>query len=471
MMSQPRSAGSPPLIRKVLVANRGEIALRVIRACRELGLTTVAVHSTADTDALHVRFADQSVCIGPPPAQASYLYIPAIIAAAEVSGADAVHPGYGFLAENADFADICHRSGLTFIGPPAEAMRLLGDKVRAREAMARAGMTVLPGSSVVETETQLRQAASEVGFPLIIKAAAGGGGRGMKIVVDPAHLVYAWITARSEAKAAFNNPDVYLERYLPRPRHVEIQVLADQQGHAVHLGDRECSIQRRHQKLMEEAPSPGLSPEARERLGQLAVEAILKLGYSSVGTLEFLMDSEGCCYFMEMNTRIQVEHTVTEMVTGLDVLREQIRIAQGNPLGLQQDDIHLRGHAIEVRINAEDPRTFAPCPGVITALHLPGGPGVRVDTAVYAGYRVPQQYDSLIAKLVVHDQDRGLAIRRLERCLSELVVEGIRTNVELFRRIVTFEDFLHGRLDTHLLSRLDPQTDRSSDPGAASERS
>ena len=442
------------MISKVLVANRGEIALRVIRACQELGLSTVAVHSTADRDALHVRFADQSVCIGPPSPVDSYLNIPSLISAAEVSGADSVHPGYGFLAESAEFAEVCERSGLTFIGPPADKMRLLGDKVQARELMSRAGVPVLPGSRVLDTEKDLLAAAEVVGYPLILKAAAGGGGRGMKIVEDPARLRSCWVTARSEAKAAFSDPSVYMERYLPAPRHVEIQVMADNHGAVVALGDRECSIQRRHQKLLEEAPSPGLSQEMREKLSALAVKACKEVGYRSAGTLEFLMDLDGSCYFMEMNTRIQVEHTVTEMVTGVDLLQEQLKVAMGEHLSITQEDVRIQGHAIECRINAEDPDTFAPWPGAITALHLPGGFGVRVDTALYSGWVVPPHYDSLIAKVVTHGKDRLAAIQRMERVLGELVVEGIRTNQRLFQRIIASDDFVQARLDTGFLLRL-----------------
>jgi acetyl-CoA carboxylase biotin carboxylase subunit len=448
--------------KKVLIANRGEIALRVIRACRELGIATVAVHSTADGDALHVRFADQSVCIGPPPAAASYLNMGAIISAAEVTGADSVHPGYGFLAENDEFAEVCERCGLQFIGPRPELMRMMGDKVRARRTMSEAGVPILPGSGVLETEREVLAAAESIGFPLIIKAAAGGGGRGMKIVEGPDPLLRLWATARTEAKAAFNNPSVYLERYVRRPRHIEIQVIADVHGNVVHLGDRECSIQRRHQKLLEEAPSIALSPEARASLGEIAVKAVRAIGYTSVGTLEFLMDEQGRCYFMEMNTRIQVEHTVTEMVTGIDLVQEQLRVATGERLGFTQEDVRIRGHAIECRINAEDPRSFAPSPGRLTALHLPGGFGVRVDSALYSGYVVPPHYDSLIAKLVVHAPDRDQAIRRLRRVLAEFVVEGIRTNLELFQRIVEFEDFRLGRLDTALLDRLPPPVEPAS---------
>jgi len=443
------------MLKKVLVANRGEIALRVIRACRELGLTTVAIHSTADADALHVRFADQSVCIGPPAAAASYLNISSIICAADVTGADSVHPGYGFLAENAEFAEVCERSGLRWIGPRPELMRRMGNKVEARRLMAAAGVPVLPGTGVLHTEKEVLSAAESIGYPLILKAAAGGGGRGMKIVESERKLVSSWNMARAEAKAAFNNPSVYVERYVARPRHIEIQVLADSLGHVIHLGDRECSIQRRHQKLVEEAPSPALDQRAREELGKIAVTAANSIGYDSVGTLEFLMDDEGRCYFMEMNTRIQVEHTVTEMVTGIDLVQEQLRVAMGEPLRHSQGDVEIRGHAIECRINAEDPRTFAPSPGRITAVHIPGGFGVRVDTALYNGYMVPPYYDSLVAKVVVHAPTRPEAIQRLRRVLAEFVVEGIRTNLELFQRIVTSEDFVQARLDTSFLARLE----------------
>ncbi|MCC6748679.1 MAG: acetyl-CoA carboxylase biotin carboxylase subunit [Deltaproteobacteria bacterium] len=440
---------------KVLVANRGEIALRVIRACKELGLKTVAVHSVADADALHVRFADETVCIGPAPSPASYLNIPAIISAAEITGADAVHPGYGFLAENDEFAELCGRCGLRFIGPSPELMRIMGDKVRARRTMADSGVPMLPGSGVVESERDAEAAAEQVGYPLIVKASAGGGGRGMKIVESPAQLLGAWAMARAEAQAGFGNPAVYFERYLERPRHIEIQVMADRHGNAVHLGERECSIQRRHQKLVEEAPSCVFDQAARDRLGGVAVKAIRAVGYDSVGTLEFLMDAAGQCYFMEMNTRIQVEHTVTEEVTGFDLVQEQILCAAGERLSFKQDDVQLQGHAIECRINAEDPRSYAPWPGRITALHLPGGFGVRVDTAIYDGYVVPPHYDSLIAKLVVHAPTRDRAIERLRRALSELVVEGIRTNAELYQRILRFADFRAGRLDTGFLARLE----------------
>ncbi|MCA9666576.1 MAG: acetyl-CoA carboxylase biotin carboxylase subunit [Myxococcales bacterium] len=439
---------------KVLIANRGEIAVRVIRACRELGLSTVAVHSVADADALHVQFADQAICIGPAPSTESYLHIPALIAAAEISGADAVHPGYGFLAENEQFAALCQKCGLTFIGPPPELIGLMGDKVVARKRMSSSGVPLLPGSQALDSEAALREAAAKVRYPLILKASAGGGGRGMKIVRSDAELVPAWTKARTEAAAAFGNPEVYLERYVERPRHIEIQVAADSHGNVVHLGERECSIQRRHQKLVEEAPSPALDAKQRAELGATAVEACKAIGYQNVGTLEFLMDEDGSCYFMEMNTRIQVEHTVTEMVTGIDLVQEQLRIAQGEALSFAQEDIAFDGHAIEVRINAEDPETYAPWPGQINALNLPGGFGVRVDTAIYQGYVVPPHYDSMIAKLVVHAPTRARAVDRLRRALSEVIVEGIRTNVPLFERIVDHADFREGRLDTAFLARL-----------------
>ncbi len=441
------------MFKKVLIANRGEIALRVIRACREMGLATVAVHSTADTDALHVRFADQAVCIGPPPSRQSYLNVPMIISAAEVTGADAVHPGYGFLSENADFAEVCRKCGLTWIGPPPEAMRLMGDKIRARAAMAAAGVPTLPGSSGLHDEVQLLEAADRIGFPVILKASAGGGGRGMKIVWEKEKLLDAWSTGRTEAQAAFGNPEMYMERYCEKPRHIEIQVVADKHGHYTHLGERECSIQRRHQKVLEESPSPVLPEATRALLTAASVRAIESIGYTNVGTMEYLLDSDGQFYFMEMNTRLQVEHPVTELVTGIDLVREQIRIAAGEPLSFS-DERRARGHAIELRINAEDPVTFAPSPGRITALHMPGGLGVRVDTHVYAGYMVPPNYDSLLAKVIVHDVDRMAALRRARRCLDEMVIEGVRTNIPFLRRIVSNPDFLRGEFDTGFVARL-----------------
>jgi acetyl-CoA carboxylase, biotin carboxylase subunit len=441
------------MFKKVLVANRGEIALRVIRACREMGLRSVAVHSTADADALHVKFADEAVCIGPPPSRQSYLNVPMIISAAEVTGADAIHPGYGFLSENAEFAEVCKKCGLTWIGPPPDAMRLMGDKIRAREAMQKAGVPTLPGSPGIHDEITLLEAADRIGLPVILKASAGGGGRGMKIVYEKEKLLDAWSMGRTEAQAAFGNPEMYMERYCQKPRHIEIQVVADKHGHFKHLGERECSIQRRHQKVIEEAPSAALPETTRAELQAAAVRAIESIGYTNVGTLEFLLDSDGRFYFMEMNTRLQVEHPVTELVTGLDLVREQIRIAAGEPLSWT-DDRKPRGHAIELRVNAEDPNTFAPWPGKVTAFHSPGGLGVRVDTHVYAGYVVPPNYDSLLAKVIVHDVDRPAAIRRARRCLDEMVIEGPRTNLPFLRRIVNHPDFIRGDFDTGFVARL-----------------
>jgi acetyl-CoA carboxylase biotin carboxylase subunit len=440
------------VFKKVLIANRGEIALRVIRACRDMGLRSVAVHSTADAEALHVRFADEKVCIGPPAARASYLSIPALISAAEVTGADAVHPGYGFLSENAEFAEVVGKCGLQWIGPQPEVMRIMGDKVSARETMSRAGVPILPGSGVLRTERDAEEAVERIGFPIIIKAAGGGGGRGMKIVEDRGRLGAQLSAARREAQAGFANPDVYLERYIARPRHIEVQVLGDGTSAAA-MGERECSIQRRHQKLVEEAPSVALDDLRREELLGVARDATLALGYRTVGTLEFLLDEDGRFYFMEMNTRIQVEHTVTEEVFGVDLVHQQILLAAGEPLRLPAD-LRARGHAIELRINAEDPVTFAPSPGLITAVNLPGGPGVRVDTHIYAQYRVPPHYDSLLAKLIVHGQDRPMALARLRRALGELVIEGCRTNIDFHRRLLEHPDFVAGRLDTHLVERM-----------------
>jgi len=441
------------MFKKVLIANRGEIALRVIRACREMGLESVAVHSTADADALHVKFADQAVCIGPPPSRQSYLNVPMIISAAEITGADAVHPGYGFLSENPDFAEVCRKCKLTWIGPPPDAMRLMGDKIRARAAMNAAGVPTLPGSTGLSDEVQLLEAADKIGFPVILKASAGGGGRGMKIVWEKEKLIDAWAMGRTEAQAAFGNPEMYMERYCQKPRHIEIQVVADKHGHYTHLGERECSIQRRHQKVIEESPSAALPEATRQKLTAASVRAIEAIGYTNVGTMEYLLDEGGEFYFMEMNTRLQVEHPVTELVTGIDLVREQIRIAAGEPLSFS-DERRARGHAIELRVNAEDPNTFAPLPGKITALHMPGGLGVRVDTHVYAGYVVPPNYDSLLAKVIVHDVDRMAALRRARRCLDEMVIEGIRTNIPFLRRIVNNPDFIKGDFDTGFVGRL-----------------
>ena len=443
------------MFKKVLVANRGEIALRVIRACKEMGLQSVAVHSTADADALHVKFADQAVCIGPPPSRQSYLNVPMIISAAEITGADAIHPGYGFLSENADFAEVCRKCGLTWIGPPPDAMRLMGDKIRAREAMGKAGVPMLPGSAGIHDEITLLETAERIGFPVILKASAGGGGRGMKIVYEKEKLLEAWSMGRTEAQAAFGNPEMFMERYCQKPRHIEIQVIGDKHGHYTHLGERECSIQRRHQKVIEEAPSAVLPEDVRKKMCAASVKAIETIGYTNVGTMEFLLDTDNSFYFMEMNTRLQVEHPVTELVTGLDLVREQIRIAAGEPLSFDhKEDRRPRGHAIELRINAEDPTTFAPWPGKITALHMPGGLGVRVDTHVYAGYVVPPNYDSLLAKVIVHDIDRKHALRRARRCLDEMVIEGIRTNIPFLRKIVNNPDFIRGDFDTGFVGRL-----------------
>mgnify|MGYP000138116450 CR=1 FL=1 len=439
---------------KVLIANRGEIALRVIRACKEMGLKTVAVYSQADAEALHVRFADEAVCIGPPRASDSYLSIPAILSAAEVSHADAIHPGYGFLSENAGFAESVVEAGYRFIGPSAESMRLMGDKVSARAAMKKAGIPLLPGTGALDTEDALLDAAKRVGFPLIIKASAGGGGRGMKIVEHHGDLVTAWATARKEAEAGFANSEVYLERYVSTPRHIEIQILADSHGNVVHLFDRECSIQRRHQKLVEEAPSPALSAKKRAEIGALVVKACETINYEGAGTFEFLLDENEALYFMEMNTRIQVEHTVTEQVTGIDLVQAQLSVAQGELLPFAQQDISVSGHSIEVRINAEDPDTFAPSPGQITALNFPGGPGIRVDAAIYEQYKVPPHYDSMIAKLIVTAKTRDAAVLRLDRALDEFIVEGIRTNIPLYKRIVDHADFKSAHLDTRFLERL-----------------
>jgi acetyl-CoA carboxylase biotin carboxylase subunit len=440
------------MFKKVLIANRGEIALRVIRACREMGLRSVAVHSVADADSLHVRFADEKVCIGPASARLSYLSIPALISAAEISGADAVHPGYGFLSENAHFAEVVQRCGLKWIGPQPEVMRLMGDKVTARSTMAAAGVPILPGTGVIESDAAAEAAIERIGLPVIIKASAGGGGRGMKIVEERARLSAQLSAARSEAQAGFGNPNVYLERYIGRPRHVEVQVLGDG-SRAVSLGERECSIQRRHQKLVEEAPSVALDDARRNDLLAVARKATQSIGYKTVGTLEFLLDEDKNFYFMEMNTRIQVEHTVTEEVFGVDLVREQMRLAAGEVLKLPAD-IRPRGHAIEVRINAEDPVTFAPSPGRITALNFPGGLGVRVDTHIYANYVVPSHYDSLLAKLIVRAENRKAALARLRRALAEFVIEGCKTNLDFHRRLLANADFNAGRMDTHLIERM-----------------
>lgn len=442
-------------IRKILIANRGEIACRIIWTCKEMGIKTVAVHSEADREALHVRFADEAICIGPPPSAQSYLNIPSIISAAEVTNVDAIHPGYGFLAESATFAKICEDCNIKFIGPRADVIAMMGDKVEARRTMQAAGVPILPGSpEPIESAEEAKKIAYEIGFPVIIKASAGGGGRGMRIVRSEAELETNLETAQAEALAAFKNGAVYLERYIERPRHIEIQVLADEHGNCIHLGERECSIQRRHQKLLEEAPSPVITPEQREMMGAVAVNACKEIGYSSAGTFEFLLDEDGSFYFMEMNTRIQVEHPVTEMVTLADIVRNQIRIASGEDLQYQQSDVQIVGHSIECRINAEDPVTFVPSPGKITAFNIPGGPGVRVDTAAYPDYTVPPYYDSMIAKLIVHARTRELAIARMERALDMMVVEGIKTTIPLHKKIMADERFRKGDFSTKFMEEF-----------------
>ncbi|MEQ1765265.1 MAG: acetyl-CoA carboxylase biotin carboxylase subunit [Pyrinomonadaceae bacterium] len=447
-------------IRKILIANRGEIANRIIWTCKEMGIQTVAVHSEADREALHVRFADEAVCIGAAPSAQSYLNIPAIISAAEITNVDAIHPGYGFLAESATFARICDDCNIKFIGPSADVIAMMGDKVEARRTMQAAGVPILPGSpEPIESAEEATEIAKEIGFPVIIKAAAGGGGRGMRIVREESELQSNLETAQAEALAAFKNGSVYIERYIERPRHIEIQVLADEHGNVIHLGERECSIQRRHQKLLEEAPSPVITPEQREAMGAVAVNACKEIGYSSAGTFEFLLDEDGSFYFMEMNTRIQVEHPVTEMVTLTDIVRNQIRIATGEDLAYQQDEVSLFGHSIECRINAEDPVKFTPSPGKITTFQIPGGPGVRVDTAVYPGYVVPPYYDSMIAKLIVHARTRELAIARMQRALDMMVVEGIKTTIPLHKKIMADERFRAGDFSTKFMEEFEYSVD------------
>ncbi len=443
------------MFHKVLIANRGEIAVRIIRACKELGIKTVAVYSQADIHSLHVKLADESVCIGPAPSALSYLNINAIISAAELTDAEAIHPGYGFLSENAKFAEVCEKCGIVFIGPTAESMRIMGDKISARQAVIKQGVPILPGTKEgVHSVEEAVKVAKEIGFPVIIKATAGGGGRGMKIVHSQAALPNAFATARAEAQSGFGNPEVYIERYCEKPRHVEIQILGDKHGNVIHLGERDCSIQRRHQKLIEEAPSTVVTPEIRKAMGDAAVRAAAAVGYNSAGTVEFLVDKQNNFYFMEMNTRIQVEHPVTEMITGVDLVREQIRSAAGIPLRFKQEDISIRGHAIECRINAEDPFKFTPCPGKITAYHPPGGFGVRVDSFVYDQYTVVPNYDSLIGKLIVHADTREEAIKRMARALDEFRIEGIKTTIFFHKRIMAHKDFIDGDIDTSFLERI-----------------
>ena len=438
---------------KILIANRGEIALRIQRACRELGIATVAVHSTADADAMHVRLADESVCIGPPAVRDSYLNIPALVTACEITGADAVHPGYGFLSENARFAEILEEHKITFIGPTSEHIRIMGDKIEAKETAKKLGIPVVPGSAgAVTTEAEALKVAKEMGYPVLIKAAAGGGGRGMKVANSPADIGIALATARSEAKAAFNDDAVYIEKYLQKPRHIEIQVFGDGKGDAVHLGERDCSLQRRHQKVLEESPSPALNAAQRKRIGETVADAMRKIKYRGAGTVEFLFE-DGEFYFIEMNTRLQVEHPVTEMVTGVDLVLEQIRIASGAPLSFTQADIQMNGHAIECRICAENPTTFRPSPGQITYWHPPGGLGVRVDSGVYQGYRIPPFYDSLIGKLIVTGKTRNDCLMRLRRALSEFVIDGIETTIPLFQDLVKQPDIVNGDYDIHWLEK------------------
>jgi acetyl-CoA carboxylase biotin carboxylase subunit len=439
---------------KVLIANRGEIALRVHRACKEMGIATVAVHSTADAEAMHVRLADESVCIGEAPAASSYLNTASLLSAATITGADAIHPGYGLLSENAEFAQMVVDHGFVFIGPSPGHIRMMGDKITAKEAVRSLGVPVVPGSDgAVRDEARARSVAEEIGYPVLIKASAGGGGRGMKVATSADEIGAAFSTARAEAKSNFGNDEVYIEKYLARPRHIEIQVLADGFGNVVHLGDRDCSLQRRHQKLLEEAPSPALNAAERAAIGQTVTKAIGKLGYLGAGTLEFLYE-DGEFYFIEMNTRVQVEHPVTEAITGIDIVREQIRIAADMPLSLRQEEVKFQGHAIECRVNAENPRTFTPSPGTITGYHAPGGLGVRVDSAVYAGYRVPPHYDSLIAKLVVYGATRNECLMRLRRALQEYVVDGVETTIPLHQQLVQEPDFLNGDYDIHWLERF-----------------
>ena len=446
------------MFKKILVANRGEIALRVIFACRELGIKTVAVYSEADENSLHVRFADEDICIGPARSTDSYLNVPAIISAAEITGADAIHPGYGFLSESAYLAEVCEACHIRFIGPDPNVIRLLGDKAKARRAMKKAGVPMLPGSDgPVESEEKALKVAKDISYPIIIKAVAGGGGRGMRIVKAPADLPHAFKTAQREAEAAFGLGDVYVEKYLESPRHIEFQVLGDHHGNVIHLGERECSIQRRHQKLLEESPSVAVSDKVRRKMGNLVADAARAVQYTNAGTFEFLMDEKGNFYFMEVNTRIQVEHPVTEMVTGIDIVKEQLRIAAGDRLSFKQSEVMFTGHAIECRVNAEDPETFVPSPGVIQAFSLAGGPGVRIDTAAHSDCTISPYYDSMIAKIITHGRDRQEAIARMKRTLEMSVVEGIRTSIPLHLRILSDQDFVAGRLSTHFMERYQPK--------------
>jgi acetyl-CoA carboxylase biotin carboxylase subunit len=447
------------VFKKILIANRGEIALRIIRACKEMGIKTVAVHSTADAHALHVRFADQSVCIGPPKSAYSYLNVPSIISAAEITDSEAIHPGYGFLAENASFAEVCNSAGIKFIGPSPESIKLMGDKAKARETAAKAGVPILPGSAgVITEEADAVELARELGFPVIIKAVAGGGGKGMRVVVEETEFASAFVMAQSEALAAFGNADVYVEKYITQPRHIEIQILADEKGNIVSLGERECSIQRRHQKLIEEAPSVIVDGPLRKKMGDMAIALARAVKYRNAGTIEFLMDVDRSFYFMEMNTRVQVEHPVTEMVTGVDIVKEQIRIAAGQTLSFTQEQITVRGHSIECRVNAECPEKFTPSPGTITTYNPPGGPGVRVDTAAYTQYVIPPYYDSMIAKLIVHADTREEAIMRMNRALDEFIIEGIKTTIPMHKKILADPDFQQGNISTKFMERYNNPT-------------
>ncbi len=442
------------MFKKILIANRGEIALRIIRACKEMGIKTVAVHSTADANSLHVRFADESVCIGPPKSADSYLNVPSIISAAEITDTEAIHPGYGFLAENASFAEVCNSTGIRFIGPSPESIKLMGDKAKARETAQKAGVPVLPGSNgAVTEENSAIEIARELGFPVIVKAAAGGGGKGMRVVMDETDFANAFVMAQAEALAAFSNADVYIEKYILQPRHIEMQIMADEKGNTVYLGERECSIQRRHQKLIEEAPSVIVDEGLRKQMGEMAVAVAKSVKYRNAGTIEFLMDENRKFYFMEMNTRIQVEHPVTEMVTGIDLVKEQIRVAAGLPLSFTQNDITIKGHSIECRINAECPDKFTPSPGTITAFNPPGGPGVRVDTSAYTQYVIPPYYDSMIAKLIVHADTRDDAIKRMQRALDEFIVEGVKTTIPMHMKVLADPDFQQGNISTKFMER------------------
>ncbi|OGW48856.1 MAG: acetyl-CoA carboxylase biotin carboxylase subunit [Nitrospirae bacterium RBG_19FT_COMBO_42_15] len=443
------------MFKKILIANRGEIALRIIRACRELGIKTVAIHSKADEHSLHVRFADQHICVGPADGSLSYRNVPNIISAAEITDSEAIHPGYGFLAENANFAEVCDSTGIKFIGPSPESIALMGDKAKAKETMIKAGIPVLPGSDgVVPTEDDAIRSAKDIGYPVIVKAVAGGGGRGMRVVHNENDLVNSFLMAQAEAYSAFGSNEVYIEKFFIEPRHIEVQILADEHGNTVYLGERDCSIQRRHQKLIEETPSPAVNPELRKKMGEIAVKAARAVGYKNAGTIEFLLDKSGNFYFMEMNTRIQVEHPITEMVTGIDIVKEQIKIAAGIPLSFKQEDIAINGHSIECRINAECPEKFTPSPGLITAYHTPGGIGVRIDSAVYANYTVPPYYDSLIAKLIVHANNREDAIVRMKRALDEYIIEGIKTTIPFHKKVLDDPDFNRGIFYTNFLERF-----------------